>query len=171
MIIFRFWVCGCFVSTVQGRYSFFPAFPLAESMAKAFGWLFLWALRERLCHSIWLFYFILYWKYSLFLQFSRWWAPWLGHFIGYSFGISRNKASTVSYGTAKGKSVNHVLWYGFFYNILKWHFYVFFVGGWHGWAACWPSFWNGSVIACGCFISTARWKDSLFLQFSPWLNP
>ena len=25
-------------------------------MAKAFGCLFLWALRERLCHSIWLFY-------------------------------------------------------------------------------------------------------------------
>lgn len=34
----------------------------------------------------------------------RRWASWLGHFIGYSFGISRKKASAVSYGTAKTKS-------------------------------------------------------------------
>ena len=24
---------------------------------------------------------------------------------------------------------------------------------------------------CGCFILTARWKDGLFLQLSPWWNP
>ena len=24
---------------------------------------------------------------------------------------------------------------------------------------------------CGCFILTARWKDGLFLQLSPWRNP
>ena len=29
----------------------------------------------------------------------------------------------------------------------------------------------GSVMACGWFISTARWTYSLFLQFSPWRNP
>ena len=119
VIIFRFWVCGCFVSTVQWIYSFFSIFPLAESMAKAFGWLFLWALRERFCQSIWLFYFILYWKYSLFLQFSRWWAPWLGHFIGYSFGISRNKASTVSYGTAREKA--STMFYGTGFFIIYWN--------------------------------------------------
>ena len=28
----------------------------------------------------------------------RRWASWLGHFIGYSFGISRKKASTVYMG-------------------------------------------------------------------------
>ena len=26
----------------------------------------------------------------------------------------------------------------------------------------------GSVIVCGCFISTVRWKYSLFLWFFPW---
>ena len=34
----------------------------------------------------------------LFPQFFRWWTPRLGHFIGHSFGTSRNHASTV--GTA-----------------------------------------------------------------------
>ena len=29
----------------------------------------------------------IYWKYMLFLQFFRWWALWLGDFIGYFFGI------------------------------------------------------------------------------------
>ena len=33
----------------------------------------------------------------------RRYVPCLGLFIGYSFGISRNKASTISYGTAFGK--------------------------------------------------------------------
>ena len=35
-----------------------------------------------------------------FSSISHWWAPWLGYFIRYSFGVSRNKASTVFYGTA-----------------------------------------------------------------------
>ena len=30
---------------------------------------------------------------------------------------------------------------------------------------------EGSAIVCGCFILTARWKDGLFLQLSPWRNP
>ena len=34
----------------------------------------------------------------LFPQFFRWWTPRLGHFIGHSFGTSRNHTSTV--GTA-----------------------------------------------------------------------
>ena len=29
----------------------------------------------------------IYWKYMLFLQSFRWWALWLGDFIGYFFGI------------------------------------------------------------------------------------
>ena len=29
----------------------------------------------------------------------------------------------------------------------------------------------GSVRVCGCFISTVRWKYSLFLRFSPWRDP
>ena len=32
-------------------------------------------------------------------------------------------------------------------------------------------FFLGSVIVCGCFISTVRWKYSLFLRFSPWRDP
>ena len=27
------------------------------------------------------------------------------------------------------------------------------------------------IIACGCFISTVRWKIQPFFQFSPWRNP
>ena len=27
---------------------------------------------------------------------------------------------------------------------------------------------KGSVIVCGCFISTVRWKYNLFIRFSPW---
>ena len=30
---------------------------------------------------------------------------------------------------------------------------------------------KGSVIVYGCFISTVRWKYSLFLRFSPWRDP
>ena len=33
------------------------------------------------------------------------------------------------------------------------------------------AFLYGSVIVCGCFISTVRWKYSLFLRFSPWRDP
>ena len=33
------------------------------------------------------------------------------------------------------------------------------------------SFLQGAAIVCGCFIFTARWKCSLFLQFSHWRNP
>ena len=30
---------------------------------------------------------------------------------------------------------------------------------------------KGSVIVCGCFISTERWKIQPFFQFSPWRDP
>ena len=33
-------------------------------------------------------------------QFPCWWTPFLGDFIGCSFGISKNQASTISYDTA-----------------------------------------------------------------------
>ena len=38
--------------------------------------------------------------YSLFLQLSSWRNFWLRHFVGYSFGTSREKASALSYGPA-----------------------------------------------------------------------
>lgn len=39
-------------------------------------------------------------KIQVFIQFFRLWTSWLGHFIGYSFGLLRKKTSTVSYDTA-----------------------------------------------------------------------
>ena len=53
-----------------------------------------------LCHSIWLLFIYNMLKIPVFFIPFRWWAPWLGDFIGYSFGISRNNVSTVFYGTA-----------------------------------------------------------------------
>ena len=38
---------------------------------------------------------------EFFSHFLRRWMPCLGHFAGYSFGISRNKTSAISYDTAK----------------------------------------------------------------------
>ena len=40
------------------------------------------------------------WKYGLFPQFSPWRAPRIRHFAGYSFKISRKKASAIFYNTA-----------------------------------------------------------------------
>ena len=42
-----------------------------------------------------LFHPTVWWKYSLFLQFSPWRNLWLRHFAGYSFETSRKKASTI----------------------------------------------------------------------------
>ena len=55
---------------------------------------------ERLCHRMWLFHLHSTVKRRPFSPFSPWRNPCLGYFIGYSFGISRNKASTVFYDTA-----------------------------------------------------------------------
>ncbi|WP_308771369.1 hypothetical protein [uncultured Bilophila sp.] len=49
-------------------------------------------------------------KYSVFLMFSPWREPRPRHFLGYPFGASRKKASTIFYNTAKEKNINH------FYN-------------------------------------------------------
>ena len=76
---------------------------------------------------------VIHWKYMLFLKIFRWWALWLGDFIGYFFGISRKY------------SINRFLWHSQFKK-------------------------NGPVIVYGCFISTVRWKYSLFLRFSSWRN-
>ena len=46
---------------------------------------------------------IVWQKYRCFLHFFRRWAQCLGPFIGYSFGISRKKTSTIFYDTAFGK--------------------------------------------------------------------
>ena len=43
----------------------------------------------RLCQSIWLFCFSNILKYTLFLQYFRCWAPWLGDFIGYFFEVPK----------------------------------------------------------------------------------
>ena len=56
-------------------------------------------LSLRLCQSIWLFYACNTLKIQFFQFFADGLHGW-GHFIGYSFGISRNKVSTVFYGTA-----------------------------------------------------------------------
>ena len=53
-----------------------------------------------LCHSIWLFFIYNMLKLRVFLShFADGLHDWR-HFIGYSFGISRNNVSTVFYGTA-----------------------------------------------------------------------
>ena len=39
------------------------------------------------------------------------------------------------------------------------------------WWALWLGNFIGSIIACGCFISTERWKIQPFFQFSPWRDP
>ena len=46
------------------------------------------------------------WKYSLFLRFSPWREPRIRHFVGYPFGASRKKASTVFYNTAPKNNQN-----------------------------------------------------------------
>ena len=56
--------------------------------------------QQRLCHSMWLFLFCSAVKIRPFFQLSPWRDPRLRPFIGYFFGASRNKTSTVSYGTA-----------------------------------------------------------------------
>ena len=41
-------VCGCFISKARWKIrSFYPIFPLAESGAKVFCWLFLWNFKEK----------------------------------------------------------------------------------------------------------------------------
>ena len=50
---------------------------------------YIWATFGWLCHSTWLFCFSNTLKYMLFIQSFRWWALYLGDFIGYFFGISR----------------------------------------------------------------------------------
>ena len=45
-----------------------------------------------------------WWKCSLFIQFPCCRNPSLRHFVGYSFGASRKKVSTIFYGTAKNKA-------------------------------------------------------------------
>ena len=64
----------------------------------------------RLCHGMWLFhihstvdiqlFFSFPRTYSLFLQLSFWRNFWLRHFVSYSFGTSRKKASALSYSLA-----------------------------------------------------------------------
>ena len=57
----------------------------------------------RLRHSMWLFHLHGTVKIRPFSPFSPWLNPCSGYFIGYSFGISRNKASTLFYDTALTK--------------------------------------------------------------------
>ncbi|WP_308771274.1 hypothetical protein [uncultured Bilophila sp.] len=48
---------------------FSPVFPLAESTAQAFSWLFLWNFKERVCHGMWLFHLHSTLKIRLFYPF------------------------------------------------------------------------------------------------------
>ena len=59
--------------------------------------------QERPCHSMWLFYLRNIVRIQAFIRFSPWWDPQPRHFVGYSSGTSRKKASTIFYGTAKSR--------------------------------------------------------------------
>ena len=81
------------------------------------------------------------WKYR-FLSKFRWGIPWLRHFLGDSFGVLRNKASTASYDTAFGKgSAIATDWYAVVCNS-RWTLGKFFC----------------PITVCGCFFSTTYWK-------------
>ena len=110
---------------------FSPTFPLAESIAKAFCRLFLWNFKEKSishfpgyslflwpCHSMWLFYLHSMGNYRLFLWLFCRWAPCLGYFTGYSFGISRNQAQPFPV-AQPFKSLCQSRWLFCFSNILK----------------------------------------------------
>ena len=56
-------------------------------------------LRHILCGCV---IFTVWWKYGHFLHLFRRWTSCLGPFIGHSFGLSRNKASTASHDMALG---------------------------------------------------------------------
>ena len=102
-IFWLFLVCGCFVSTVRWRYSLFiPFSPWRNPRLRHFaGYPFGVSRKTHQPFSITqpfnigfvivygCFVLVMYWKYMLFLQIFRWWALWLGDFIGYFFGISR----------------------------------------------------------------------------------
>ncbi len=53
-----------------------------------------------LCHGMWLFHLHSTLKIQLFIRFSPWRNPQLKYFVSYPFGISKEKASAVFYGTA-----------------------------------------------------------------------
>ena len=83
-----------------------------------------------ICYRMWLLHLhsMVKERERLFPSFPRWWILWLVDFIGYSLGISGNKASAISYGTAKlirskafcwsflwnfkERSANPFLWHG-----------------------------------------------------------
>ena len=44
------------------------------------------------------------WKYILFIWFFRWWTPWLGRFMSYSFGTSNNQQNALAVDSANGKT-------------------------------------------------------------------
>ena len=121
--------------------AFFSVFPLAEFMAEAFCWLFPWNFKEKgISHLLWHSHFL---SVKQVLQLVAW------PFHGYGCLISIMKTYSL--------------------------FLRFSVIGLH----CWGTVLalslefqerehQSSVMVCGCFISTVRWKYSLFLQFSPW---
>jgi len=78
---------------------FSPVFPLAESTAQAFSWLFLWNFKERFCHGMWLFHLHSTLKIRLFYPF---------------FPLTESTAKTfcwLSLWNFKEKSINHLLWH------------------------------------------------------------
>ena len=107
-------VCGCFITTVLWKYSLFLRFspwrdsrlrpfsgyPFGTSRKKASTIFYNTAISKGSVIAHGCFVSSICWRYITFFQFFRWWTPWLGDFIGYFLGISRNKASAVFYDTA-----------------------------------------------------------------------
>ena len=148
------------VSSPQGgeKYSFFPRFPLAEFMAEAFCWLFPWNFKEKgISHLLWHSHFL---SVKQVLQLVAWPFHGYGCLISimktYSLfpsfplsGFTVEELYWLSPWNFKKENINRLLWYRLLLRL---------------------DFLKGSVIVCGCFISTVRWKYSLFLRFSSWRN-
>ena len=107
-------VYGCFISTVRWkirpffqfspwrdpRLRHFAGYPFGTSRKKASTIFYNTAISKGSVIAHGCFVSSICWRYITFFQFFRWWTPWLGDFIGYFLGISRNKASAVFYDTA-----------------------------------------------------------------------
>ena len=138
--------------------AFFSVFPLAEFMAEAFCWLFPWNFKEKgISHFLW---------HSLFLSVKQVLQLVALPFHGYGCFISIMKTYGLfpsfplsgftveelywlSPWNFKKENINRLLWYRLLFRL---------------------DFLKGSATVCGCFISTVRWKYSLFLRFSSWRN-
>ena len=148
------------VSSPQGgeKYSFFPRFPLAEFMAEAFCWLFPWNFKEKgISHFLWHSHFL---SVKQVLQLVAWPIHGYGCLISimktYSLFPQFSVIGLHCWGTVLALSLEFQE---------REHQSSVMVQ-----AFVWVEFLKGSVIACGCLISTVRWKYRLFIRFSSWRN-